>query len=184
MSRTNPPKTSPVKTTSDEGAIAALSNDQRCELVEKAGSGKITSGETELLADDIHRAIEKAQLATTQVAHQDDPKFAVYAEPAIRAESATASLSQMTPVVISIAVKYKRDRKHCGTKGGDKRKEKTAPLHKRVIEAGRRLKQDGTLDRKLVSELIDKYNFNLSDKQLRTILRNNGVLPQPRQERK
>lgn len=185
MDCTNPPKTPPLaQMSADEVEASALSNEQRRELVEKAGRGKITADETELLAHDIERATKKAHLASKQAARPNDPQYAVYAGPAIRAASATASLSQMTPVLTGIAVKYKRDRHNCGAEGGNKLKEKSAHLHKRVITAAHRLRENGTPDRKLVSELKDNYDFGKCDKQLRTILQTNGVLPPPKQKRK
>lgn len=180
MSRTNPPKSPSVQATPEESETEALSSEQRHDLVDKAVGGGITAGETELLADDIARATKKAHLAAAQTAHPNDPEFAVYAGPASRAESATASLSQMTPVLIGMAAKYKRDRHRSAIAGGKKKQEAAAPQQKRVVDAALRLRQDGILDRKLVSEMKDKYEFSLTDKQLRTILRAGGVLPPPK----
>lgn len=169
-----------VEVPADDGEPNALSDEQRRELVGKAEAGKITAEETRLLADDVKRAMKKANLAAKQVAHPDDPQSAVFAGPANRAESATESLSQMTPVLIDIAVKYKRDRQGSGTAGGNKQKENAAPRHRQILAAARRLQQAGVPDRTLARELHEQ--FELSTRHLRTILQAGGILQVPKRK--
>lgn len=165
-----------IATTPEPHCGDALPDEQRRQIVEQGRRGKITAAETDLLADDLARATEKARLASKQVAHPDAPEHAVYAAPAIRAESATESLALMQPVITGIAVKYKGDRKRAGHVGGSKKHETAAPRHRIIINAARRLKQADTPDRELVSTIMRDGNSSLSDRQIRTILQKNGLL--------